>query len=182
MADFKIAEKITGHNEGGFADNHSDHGGMTYAGIARNFWPQWGGWAAIDRIIKTYGNNPHTVDLWASKDNVLQSQISLFYKQNFWDVNKLDLFKDQQVANSVYDFGVNSGTKKAAKTLQAVLMITQDGVIGSMSLESANEAKPEYLLEAYNKARKDFYLQLASNPTQHQFLKSWLSRLKDYEA
>lgn len=181
MARFDIAFKITGINEGGYAFNPNDHGGETYAGIARKFWPNWSGWLIIDQIKHTYGTNAKTIDLWASKDVKLKDQISAFYKTNFWDANRLDLFNDQPLANSVYDFGVNSGTKKAAKTLQAVLNLTADGIIGTRTLSAVNSGDAEDIYTEYNQARKDFYLQLASNPTQHQFLNSWLSRLKDYE-
>jgi hypothetical protein len=38
------------YNEGGFKliDIAADRGGQTYAGIARNFHPNWPGWHCID--------------------------------------------------------------------------------------------------------------------------------------
>lgn len=34
--------------EGGWCDVPGDSGGETYAGIARNFFPNWRGWPLID--------------------------------------------------------------------------------------------------------------------------------------
>jgi lysozyme family protein len=180
MAKFEIAESITGKNEGGYANNPSDRGGETYAGIARKFWPNWNGWTEIDQIKSTQGKSAATINRFAKNNPLLVKEISRFYKANFWDANKLDQFNDQQIANTVYDFGVNAGTRKAAKVLQDVLGVTQDGIIGNQTIAKVNGGNPKAIYTAYNCKRKEYYQLLASNPTQHQFLNSWLSRLGTY--
>lgn len=47
MADFLQAYESMIRNEGGYTLHTvaGDRGGMTYAGIARNFHPNWPGWA-----------------------------------------------------------------------------------------------------------------------------------------
>lgn len=180
MAKFEIAEAETGRFEGLYANNPADRGGETYAGIARKFWPNWSGWKQIDHIKATHGKSAPVINKFAKADHLLHKNISAFYKANFWDVNSLDKFEDQQIANSVYDFGVNAGTKKAAKVLQQVLGIEQDGVIGPKTIGIINAYKFRQTHFSYNELRRQYYLKLAQNPTQHQFLKSWLSRLKPY--
>lgn len=180
MGNFNEAYLLTGHNEGGYANNPSDHGGETYAGISRKFWPAWQGWVIIDAIKKQYGTTENTINLWAKKSDNLQLLIASFYKQNFWDVNKLDLITDNQIADNVYDFGVNSGVSKAAKTLQLVSGVTQDGIIGNATISAVNSLDAKNTYERYNAERIVFYHNLAANPGQLQFLKSWLSRIKPY--
>lgn len=179
MADFSTAEKITGRNEGGYAFNKADTGGETYAGISRNNWPKWGGWLIIDSIKKNIGTTAKVINLNAASDPNMSSLASKFYKQNFWDVNKLDLVNDQQAANTVYDFGVNSGTGRSAKFLQEVVGVNADGAIGNITLAAVNKMSPYELVTAYNKRREAFYRSIAKG-NQAQFLKSWLSRLKPY--
>ena len=48
MADFLISFKKTNINEGGFVDDPSDSGGMTYAGVSRKWFPNWEGWKIVD--------------------------------------------------------------------------------------------------------------------------------------
>lgn len=180
MANFDEAYKIMGFNEGGYSNNISDHGGETAFGIARKFWPNWQGWSHIDTIKQNYGHNANTINLWAKKDVVLQSLIAAFYKQNFWDVNKLDLINDHQLADNVYDFGVNSGVEEAAKILQRVVNVTVDGIIGNGTLSVVNHSDSETVYNEYNELRIAFYHKLAANPGQLQFLKSWMSRIKPY--
>lgn len=180
MANFNVAYSLTIHTEAGYANNPADHGGETYAGIARKFWPAWGGWIIIDAIKDYHGHDAKIIDIWALKDLNLKEQIYLFYKANFWDQNKLDEFNDQQVANSVYDFGVNAGIATAAKMLQEMVGVIPDGIIGRLTLEAVNSRDAKENFEGYNIKRRAYYLNIATNPSQHQFLASWLSRLTNY--
>jgi len=181
MAKFEIAEHLTGRNEGGYAFDKADRGGETIQGVARNFWPSWKGWKTIDLIKSTKGKSASIINLNTKNDKEFQKLVSDFYKSNFWDVNRLDNFNDQQLANSVYDFGVNSGTGRAAKFLQEILGVSVDGEIGPKTLAQLNVGNFKAIHAAYNCKRKAFYEGLAKNPTQKKFLKSWLSRLKEYK-
>lgn len=190
MANFDIAEGITGRNEGGYANNPSDTGGETYAGIARNHWPKWEGWKIIDAIKSKlkYSNTltASNINKEAKGHSKLHDLISQFYKQNFWDVLKLDLVNDQQLANSVYDFGVNSGTGRSAKFLQQAINnvcgvgLAVDGKIGNKTITEVNKHDAKSIYSVYNKLREEFYRSIAKG-SQSQFLKSWLSRLKPYQ-
>lgn len=180
MANFQIAEQITGRNEGGYANNPADTGGETYAGIARNHWPKWEGWKEIDFIKSKYGKSASTINKYAESNLSIIKSISDFYKKNFWDVLRLDQFVDQQLANSVYDFAVNSGTNRSAKFIQQSAKVNDDGIIGKQSLHAINSADRKVIYYDFNKRRETFYKSIAKG-NQAQFLKSWLSRLKPYK-
>lgn len=179
MARFDEAFKITERNEGGYANNPADNGGETYAGVARKFWPNWSGWGIIDAAKKINKSAKH-INQYA-KANGIDAHVGKFYKTNFWDANKLDLFNDQQLANNVYDFGVNSGVIKAAKVLQQALKIKDDGIVGNQTIAAVNASNVKDLHNTYNGARIEFYNRIAQNPGQSQFLRSWLSRIKPYK-
>jgi lysozyme family protein len=180
MASFEIAEAITGRNEGGYANNPSDTGGETYAGIARNHWPKWQGWKYIDEIKTRWKTSKDINSAIKGSPYPFEVWISDFYKKNFWDVLKLDLVNDQQLANSVYDFGVNSGTSRSAKFLQQSAGVKDDGIIGNQTLHAVNSADRKVIYYDFNKRREAFYKSIAKG-NQAQFLKSWLSRLKPYK-
>lgn len=186
MAKFSIAESITGRFEGLYAFNPADKGGETYAGIARKFWPKWKGWPLIDRIKEHFGKDAKTINKYAQLDPFLVKSISEFYKTNFWDTMKLDAITDQQLANTSYDFAVNSGVNRAAKTLQqsandtGLVTLTVDGHIGSKTIAAVNALSPVNVYTNYNRRREAFYRSIAKG-NQTQFLKSWLNRLKPYK-
>src|SRR6476661_2857461 len=142
MADFKIAYAKTAVVEGGYANDKDDSGGETWKGIARNFHPNWSGWNIVDTLKKTAGF-PANLE----RSEALQLQVHAFYKRNFWDVYNLDLMADQQVANELYDTGVNCGTETVAKYFQRILNVLNlggkhfadlkvDGQVGRASLEA----------------------------------------------
>lgn len=193
MAIFKIAEEITGRNEGGYANNSADRGGETYAGIARNFWGSWKGWKYIDKYKDDYQKSNKKLSLasWINasakvETEPVQDLVSDFYKVNFWDSMKLDFVNDQQLANSVYDFAVNSGVVRASKYLQQAINevcnvnLSVDGVIGNKTISEINKHSAMLIYNLYNKKRETFYRSIAKG-NQAQFLKSWLSRLKPYK-
>lgn len=191
MAKFEIAEKLTGINEGGYANNKKDRGGETFAGIARNFWPKWAGWKYIDRYkadyLKAFSANKTGLTLakWVNASAKVPTEpvrnlIVKFYKENFWDINRLDQINDQQLANTIYDFGVNSGKGRAVQFLEQIFGVVKDGIMDIEVIRRANLANPNELHAKYNAARKSFYLSIAKDD-QAQFLDSWLSRIKPYK-
>lgn len=179
MAKYEISEGLTKIAEGGYANNKADTGGRTLNGISYNNWPKWPGWPKLMAIINKVGENARLINTEVRKDAELLNMINQFYKQNFWDTLSLDKFEDQQLANTVYDFGVNSGTGRAAKFLQEAVGVKQDGKIGPQTLAAVNIANPQTVHTAFNKAREDAYRSWAKG-NQAQFLRSWLSRLQPY--
>lgn len=185
MAKFEEAEEITGRNEGGYANNPADTGGETYAGISRNNWPKWQGWVIIDQIKRNGAKTDRDINKKATSIPELTNLISEFYRKNFWDTLKLSAITDQQLANNVYDFGVNSGIRRAGEFLQraandtGIVNLVVDGVIGPKSIAAINDLNPQNIYINYNRRREAFYRKIGVGP-QAQFLKSWLSRLKPY--
>jgi lysozyme family protein len=192
MANFDVAERLTGINEGGYANNKSDRGGETYAGIARNFWSTWKGWKKIDKYKAEYPKlspalkKRFTLTQWINASAKVPSQgmkelVSEFYRVEFWLANKLDQIEDQQIANSVYDFGVNSGKGRAVQFLEQIFGLKKDGIMDPQVIALVNKSNPKIILKKYNDAREAAYRSWATGD-QAQFLRSWLSRLNQYDA
>lgn len=175
MGNFIVAYALTNKNEGGYSDSTDDHGGETLFGISRNNWPNWTGWKIVDEFK---GQSKWISIIESSKQ--LRDLASQFYKQNFWDIMSLDQINDQQICNTVYDFGVNSGTKTSAEYLQFAANCPADGVIGPVTIERVNSDNPKSIYAQFNISREAFYRRLSEKPNQAQFLHSWLSRLTPY--
>lgn len=171
MADFLKAHAKTARNEGGYANNQADAGGETYAGIARNFWPRWSGWVAID-ALKRHSNFPKClVNIPALQKAVLE-----FYSVNFWQANRLGEIVNQDVADWVYDHVVNGGAR-GIEWLQEAVGVTVDGSLGPKTLAAINAAEPQALLHRCMIVASLYRLQKAHDrPSQGQFLHSWLER------
>lgn len=165
MADFTPAfEKMINH-EGGFilANVANDNGGQTYAGIARNYHPNWEGWQIIDR---------------GDLDNpILTQKVRDFYKSNFWKSCKGEDITNQKIAESIFDFAVNAGTRTASKLAQIVVDATPDGIIGSKTLAKLNNCDDELFISKFALAKVARYAEICRRtPIQTKFLLGWINR------
>ena len=186
MAQFEVAYAKTSRNEGGYANNLKDRGGETFHGIARKFWPMWTGWVLIDAERSKFPSDIHNYKNWKQVDKVLESVPRLkelvrsFYKANFWDDIEGDRISSQDVANTLYDWAVNSSEGSPAKAIQWIVGATQDGDIGPATAAKIN-AYPDQsnLLDLLRQKRVQFVKEIVKkNPTQIVFLDNWLARAK----
>jgi lysozyme family protein len=163
MADFNPAFEKTIADEGGYqlTDIPGDRGGQTYAGIARKPNPGWAGWQHIDR--KDFGSATPLV--------------REFYKSNFWDRVRGDDLKDQAIAETIFNFAVNTGTSVAIKLAQLIVGVTPDGAIGEKTIERLNICTAEKFLPAYALAKISRYVQICmKDRSQSKFLLGWCRR------
>jgi len=125
MANFEPCFEKVLSLEGGYwlHEIPGDRGGMTYAGIARNMWPNWPGWGKIDS---------------GQMDAELTGLVKDFYKTNFWDGIRGDQIEFQGVAFMLYDFAVNAGIKTAVRIAQRIVGATPDGILGDKTFEKLN--------------------------------------------
>lgn len=187
MAEFNPAYQKTNGNEGGYANNPADSGGETYKGVARKSWPQWPGWRLVDGVkalttvqpgygSSAYRNWVKFIDGKLAELQQLQQAVRDFYRKNFWNNYCLGEITSQPVAEWVYDHVVNAGAR-GAMWIQLAAKVTPDGGIGAKSLEAINAADPAELLTRVEDIAGAFRLDRAhANPSQIQFLTSWLRR------
>ena len=133
MANFDIAFKRTAQFEGGYVYDPDDNGGETYAGISRKANPKWVGWKTID-AAKKKSNFPKNL----KSDIILQTQVKTLYKTNYWNTIWGDKITNQDVANDLYDTGVNMGVAMSIKLTQRQFRMTQTGKMSDELLKKLN--------------------------------------------
>jgi lysozyme family protein len=172
MADFTQAFQLTLAHEGGYVSDPDDPGGETYKGVARKIHSKWTGWTIVD-MLKRQPGFPANLD----KDEELQTAISDFYQITFWDRMKGDDIQDQEVANSIFDFGVNAGLGTSASLAQMVVGEKTDGVIGPQSIASINSFNSEHFLASFAIAKIARYISIIKKrPTSRKYFYGWVCR------
>lgn len=121
MADFSKALAKVLRKEGGYVNDPDDKGGETYKGISRRAHPKNRIWAIIDKYKEVCGGVNATFKKKLDKDEELKNAINVIYKQNYWNVFKLDLMLNQQLAEQIFDDAVNRGVAGACKLLCGLL-------------------------------------------------------------
>lgn len=138
MANFDIAYKRTAQFEGGYVYDPDDNGGETYAGISRKANPKWAGWKTIDAAKKKYGSGFKNK---LASDVVLKQQVKTLYRNNYWNPIWGDRIVRQEVANEIYDFGVNAGVATSIKLQQRQFKMKQTGIMNEALLLKLNSVK-----------------------------------------
>lgn len=172
MANFNVAfQKVLKH-EGGYVNDPDDPGGETYKGIARSSNSKWDGWVIIDMMKKQSGF-PGTLD-----GNVeLQEKIQHFYQANYWDKIKGDDITNQEVATSIFDFGVNAGVSTSASLAQLCIDVKADGVFGNVSVTKLNQTDPEFFLASFTVAKIARYISIVKKrPSSQKYFYGWVRR------
>jgi lysozyme family protein len=144
-------------NEGGYVNDPNDPGGETNFGISKRSFP--------DVDIKAL-----TVDM--AKD---------IYFNNYWNNLGFEGVTPDTLALQMFDMAVNAGSKAAIKSVQAIVGVSKDGILGPDTLQKINSYdSSQRLLNLYMDARIDFYKGIAkSNPKLNGFLRGWADRVKN---
>lgn len=168
MADFKTSYAILAKNEGGYT---VDNGGETYKGISRKGWPKWNGWPLIDEYKRKFGrlrkgqfiNSP-----------AIDAAVLEFYRKNYWQVIMGDYIKNQQIANFIFDYYVNSNGAMIVINKGLGARVTRS--INEDSLKIINE-RPAFAYQVIYNARKNNYTNLSKNPALTKYAREWFARL-----
>lgn len=178
MAVFKIAySSYIQPFEGGYVNHPADRGGETYAGIAKNIYPDLPLWGIIDEKKKQF---PNGIIPRNTKFPELTNYVEDFFL-GVWNKNNIGSIKHQMLANLLFDFIVHSGSKNAIKPLQRLVGVADDGVIGSNTLQAVNNADPDKLYLDYLKYREQFLKNIVErDPSQEIFLKGWMNRIQKF--
>ena len=171
-------------HEGYFANLSGDKGGMTYAGIARNFNPSWYGWRIVDSAITKNGglNLPNNYRI---NDATLDQYVRDFYLEK-WRKSMAGNIRNQQIAHLYFDFYIHSG--KAVREVQEVLLrlghrIAVDNIPGPQTIGAINSHADQAALHDAIKAHRISYLhEISKYGSNANFLPGWLARLADFPA
>lgn len=153
---FKSLDMVLKH-EGGFVDHPEDPGGATNKGITHKTYADF-----LERPLE---------DVEELK-NIPDEHVQKIYKKMYWDKVKGDELPGG-VDFCTFDWAVNSGPGRAARALQKIVVVAQDGAIGPRSLAAISEQVPEHIVEEMAKEREEFYRSLRTFET---FGKGWLRR------
>lgn len=149
---FDRAACFTMAHEGGAAvsDHAADPGGLTKYGISQRAYPQLN--------IRAL-----------TEDDALA-----IYRRDYWDKARCGDMP-APVGIAFFDFAFNSGTGRAARALQKILALPEDGIIGPRTLAAVKAShQPDTLALWLNAERLGYLSTLSTWPT---FGRGWLRRV-----
>jgi lysozyme family protein len=172
MAIYTLAFKKMLINEGGYVNDKDDPGGETYKGVARKIWPNWKGWDIIDGLKKSPGL-PGTLDA----NLILHGHIMDFYEQNYWGKVRGNDFTNQEIAESIFDFGVNAGNGTSVCLALLAADLPPDGKLNDSDVAVINSMDPEKFLASFALAKISKYVGICNkNPVMKKYFFGWIVR------
>lgn len=158
---FRACLAVTLPHEGGWADHPKDPGGATMKGITLATYRQYRP-GATKAQLRAISN----------------AEVEAIYLKGYWNPVRGDGLP-AGVDLATFDFGVNSGPKRAAKALQASVGAVQDGVVGPSTVNYSIVRDPVATVQAICARRLSFVRGLSTFTT---FGKGWSRRIADVEA
>jgi lysozyme family protein len=169
MADFKTAFLFTLQHEDSTRSGKVtvDAGGRTRFGIAEKFHPD---------LPEEFFTGP-AEDALAEAEKIEERE--------YWDTMRLADVENQNVANKLFDMGVNMGVRQAAvyaqRAANSLLIgesrLAEDGEIGAKTLAAINAIDPQTFYGLLCQFSTWHYRHIATNnPAQAVNLAGWLKR------
>jgi lysozyme family protein len=158
-SNFKQALEHLVKSEGGYVDNPKDPGGRTNLGVTQKVWESWVGRESNEKEMRA----------------LTKTDVEPLYKRKYWDACRCDDLPTG-LDYLVFDFAVNAGVGRSAKTLQSCVGVSVDGQIGNQTIEATKKIAPSDLIERFSEAKINFYKSLVTFST---FGKGWLNRVEE---
>lgn len=150
-----------GH-EGGYVNNPKDPGGATKYGITH----------------KTLAAHRGLVSVTPAQVKSLTKEESTeIYRRSYWSQSGGDLLP-VGIDYMAFDYGVNSGPAQAIKSLQRIIGVTADGIVGGQTVAAVKAYKSD-LIAAYAAERLRF---MKSLKTWGTFGRGWQKRVVSVES
>mgnify|MGYP000921702281 CR=1 FL=1 len=148
--------------EGGFVNDPLDKGGATNHGITQAALSAWRGKPVSVEDVKALG--------------VAEARAIL--RDRYLAKPGIDKLASPELRAAVLDWSVNSGPVNAIKGLQRAVDVPEDGVMGPLTVRTANAENGRKVAMLVHCQRLKFLGRLVTNnPTQAKFAAGWLNRV-----
>lgn len=142
-------------HEGGYSDHKDDKGGATR-------------WGVTEAVARRHGY------LGPMKDYPLVDAKKV-YRVAYWDALRLSDLRPE-LRFDLFDSAVNSGVAQTVKWIQRILHVTDDGIMGVVTLNALSTANAAKFLAKFNGQRLLFMTSLSN---WSSFGRGWARRIAE---
>jgi lysozyme family protein len=162
MTDDDIIDGIIRAEGSTFTNDPTDRGSATKFGITQ-------------ATLSDFLGRPATVE---EVQNMAEDTARAIYQRKYITTPGFGRIVDDQVRAAAIDWGVNSGPATAIRSLQSIVGVTIDGVLGPATATAINSTSQTKLLLALSKARAVYVAAICErDPSQVRFIKGWTTRI-----
>ena len=183
MAEFKLAYKKVieleyGNDPNKFLHLNKHEDGYTLGGIYQKWNKEAIDWDFIDRIITMCRGDISLASNLLYWDKDLHMQVYTAFEYKYWKRHRLGEIKSQLIAEEIIISLVNIGNK-AIRFAQQILGISDDGIVGNITLKELNSFDEKKFSELFDiKEIENYNNIIKANPLMAINLTGWLNRSK----
>ena len=159
--------KLVGLSEGGYTNNPLDRGNWyrgrligTNHGISAPVLARW------------LGRAPAESEMYC----LTKTEADEIYKARYWDTVRGD-YLSMGLDYAVFDYAVNSGTRRAIKALQRVVGAEPDGLFGGMTMQAIKRHHPKTIINRLMDRRLSYLQRIPGLNGWKTFGKGWERRV-----
>lgn len=159
--------------EGNYSYLPDDKGGETYAGISRNYNPNWDGWEILDQYKKD------SVVCWNVYIDAIEPCVIDYYF-SVWMGDKYYLIKDPIVRDYLFDYR-NTGTIAYIHLCKVLNEMGYNVCVSTPLTEDIilvlNTVDQQIFITKLQEERTNFYERVAARyPMLQKYLRGWINR------
>lgn len=183
VASFEKAIKVVLEHEGAFVDDENDVGGATKYGISLTYLERENyAYEILDDIDFNKNNYIDSEDIRHMPIEVAKH----IYRMCWWEKYRYGDINNDDLATRVFDISVNIGPLRCHKILQESINknlrqdfdIVVDGLMGPLTIATANGLCPATLSATFKERVAEFYRSICrKKPQRMKYLKGWLNRV-----
>lgn len=166
MSNFQKALTLVLSHEGGYADNPADRGGPTNMGITLKTLQQSSPTATVEDLKALSPDGARAI-----------------YQREYWDALRLDCVSNDCLASVVLDLAVLRGVGATIHSLQFLLGMKSDGILGpetrALFFHAANNDPRLLAFDLILHTQYCLGLLVKKDPTQAAFIEGWLGRTQE---
>lgn len=165
-----LIDEVLAREGSEYTDRAADKGGPTKYGITQG-------------TLSKYWNRPASI---ADVQDMTEALARAIYLELFWTRPGLYVIEDQDLADLVFDAGVQHGPARAIEWLQGAAGLPVDGVIGKQTHDlldnlGVGTAKVRAYYRAVLAERISFYGEIISdNPREYVNAHGWCNRVASF--
>ena len=174
---FTLLMKLEFNKPSNLLHKNKGEDNYTVGGIYKTAHPHWYGWGIVSASIHRYNYDIKKASTELYNSSPFQRLIAVFYQEHFWNKMRLDEIVDQNTADEIFLFGVNSGKKNAIRKAQKIVNVDEDGIIGTQTITALNNFDSEIFSMKFDELEKQFYASIiAKKPSFKIFENGWNNR------
>lgn len=138
-------------------------------------------WDFVEKVIAACGNDIKRASEMLHADNDTRLSVFNLFKESYWNNLRLDEVHSEIICTHVFLSSVHIGSRKAAKILQRVIGVVDDGDIGNISIRAINNFNDAKFADLFKQRMEIYYDKVIEKNPKLAYARTGFSKRLEFE-